>query len=86
MSLGIKKQRLITIGCFYYVNFGKVIFFLYRLVENLIVEKNPKIKPSEIVLFPSHAGFAGSPVFSIFSSFLQLMNEIHLKLTEQFTF
>ena len=39
-------------------------FFLYRLVENLILGKNPKKKFSEFNRLPLQSGFAGSPNFS----------------------
>ena len=39
-------------------------FFLYRLVENLILGKNPKKKISEFYRLPLQSGFAGSPNFS----------------------
>jgi hypothetical protein len=42
----------------------KNCFFLYRLVENFILRKNPKKKFSEFYRLPLQSGFAGSPNFS----------------------
>jgi hypothetical protein len=39
-------------------------FFLYRLVENSILGKNPKKNVSEFIRLPLQSGFAGSPNFS----------------------
>ena len=39
-------------------------FFLYRLVENSILGKNPKKKVSEFNRLPLKSGFNGSPNIS----------------------
>ena len=48
-------------------------FCLYRLVENLILRKNPEKKISEFDRLPLQSGFVGGPNFSkkTFFSFFQ---------------
>jgi len=52
-------------------------FFLYRLVENSILGKNPKKKVSEFIRLPLQSGFAGSPNFSK-KTFFQKMKNIFI--------